>query len=49
MKVEKPPPDAGAIVKWVHVSVPLLKAVKANNELLDLLLNHLIIANVKQG
>ena len=47
VKVERPPPDARTIVKRVHVSVPLLKAVKADNALLDLLLNSLITAKVK--
>ena len=49
VKVERPPPDAGTIVKRVRVSMPLLKAVKADNALLDLLLNHLISAKFKRG
>ena len=49
MKVERPPPDAGTIVKQIHTSVLLLNAVKADNVLLDLLLNHLITAKVKRG
>ena len=49
VKVKRPPPDAGTIVKWVCVSVLLLKVVMVDNALLDLLLNHLITAKVKWG
>ena len=49
MKFERPLPDSGTIVKQVCVSVLLLKLVKSDNALLDLLLNHLITAKVKRG
>ena len=49
VKVEWPPPDAGTIMKRIRMSVPLLKAMKADNALLDLLLNHQITVKVKQG
>ena len=49
MKAERPLPYAGTIVKWVCMSVPLFKVVRANTALLDLLLNHLITVKVKWG
>ena len=48
MKAESPAPNTGTL-KHVHFLVPLLKAVKADNTLLDLLLNHLISTKAKHG
>ena len=49
LKVKRPQPDVGTVVRRLRVSMPLLKAVRADQGLLDLLLNHLVQAKVRRG